>query len=296
MKKVSLLIALSFLASISFSFAQETVSYKVGMCEIILLSDMQGENRSSILIGATPEMIDEYIPTGSFQNAVNAFLVKMPRKNILIDAGYGRKLLENLNSKGITPEQIDMIFLTHMHKDHIGGLLNGNNVVFPNAELYISEPEYEYWTSDEAMLQLPEDKHDGFLQARRVISTYPVTLFQPNTLGVDFGSIYLGIQAIAAYGHTPGHTMYLIESGDENLLIWGDLTHAIDIQMPYPGVAVTYDSNPDEAIISRKKTLEYITGKNIPVAGMHIAFPGMGNVKQTLSGGYEFIPLSTKKQ
>jgi glyoxylase-like metal-dependent hydrolase (beta-lactamase superfamily II) len=99
------------------------------------------------------------------------------------------------------------------------------------------------------------------------------------------------IQGIAAYGHTPGHTAFMVGSSGQQMLIWGDLTHATPVQMPYPQLAVTYDVDPNQAVASRMKILEYIAKNNIPIAGMHIAFPGMGHVKANSEGGYAFTPL-----
>ncbi|MCL1822154.1 MAG: MBL fold metallo-hydrolase, partial [Prolixibacteraceae bacterium] len=100
-----------------------------------------------------------------------------------------------------------------------------------------------------------------------------------------------GICALAAYGHTPGHTMYLVESENEKFLIWGDLIHAMAIQMPYPEVAVTYDIDPVQAVKSRQETLKFIEKNKIPVGGIHIAFPGMGKISQNDKNGYVFTPL-----
>ena len=257
----------------------DVFTYHIGNIEICTLSESQGEGNTGILIGATPEMIKEYLPDGTFPNAVNAFLVKTPQKNILIDAGFGRKLFDNLKSLNISPEQIDIILLTHMHGDHIGGLLKDGKATFPNAALYISQPEYDYWTKGDHTSQ------------QNVIHTYKdqLNLFHPNKLNSNNIPLLPGIFALAAYGHTPGHTAFLFESEKQQLLIWGDLTHAMKIQMPCPDVAVTYDVDPELAIKYRKQILEYVTKNNIPIAGMHIAFPGMGNVKSDNRKGYEFI-------
>jgi glyoxylase-like metal-dependent hydrolase (beta-lactamase superfamily II) len=100
---------------------------------------------------------------------------------------------------------------------------------------------------------------------------------------------------LATYGHTPGHTSFLIESKESKLLIWGDLTHAMAIQMPYPQVAVTYDVNPEGAVQSRKAVLTYVSENHIPVAGMHIAYPAIGEIKSISDGGYQFLPLLLSK-
>ena len=274
-------------------FAQSNENVKtvsVGNFKISLLSEGQQRGKTDILIGATPEMLQKYVPDHTFPNAVNAFLVQMPDKNVLIDAGFGRNLFDNMLSLGVSPEKIDMILLTHMHGDHIGGLLQSEQIAFPNAELYLPQPEYDYWMSDDAMNRLPENRRGGFVQARKVISVYKskLHLFEPIEPEMNESNLFPGFRGIAAYGHTPGHTGYLIESANEQLLVWGDLAHAMNIQMPCPDVAVTYDVDPMQAVSARKKLLRYISKNKIPVAGMHIAFPGMGKITESDEEGYIF--------
>ena len=259
----------------------DVFTYNIGNIQISTLSESQGNGNTGILIGATPEMIKEYLPDGTFPNAVNAFLVKTPDKTILIDAGFGRKLFHNLKSLNTSPEQIDIILLTHMHGDHIGGLLKDGEITFPNADLYISQPEYDYWMKGDHTSQ------------QNVINAYKnkLNLFSPNELSNNHIPLLPGVFALAAYGHTPGHTAFLFKFDKQQLLIWGDLTHAMKIQMPYPDVTVTYDVDPELAIKYRKPILEYVTKNNIPIAGMHIAFPGMGKISSNHKKGYEFTPL-----
>jgi glyoxylase-like metal-dependent hydrolase (beta-lactamase superfamily II) len=278
------------------TFAQEQseniFTHKVGKFEVILLSEGQGQGNSDLLIGVTPQMREECILSGTFPIASNVFLVKTPERNILVDAGYATKLFSNLNSLRINPDQIDAVLITHMHGDHIGGLLQNDKVTFPKAKIYISQLEYDFWTDDKSMQQAPEERRGGFMNARKMIAAYKdnINLFQPNTLGKDLYELLPGISGIAAYGHTPGHTMYLVESNNDQMLIWGDLTHAMAIQMPYPSVAVTYDSDPKQAVITRENVLDYVSRNNIPVAGMHIPFPAMGIISTISSGGYIFYP------
>jgi glyoxylase-like metal-dependent hydrolase (beta-lactamase superfamily II) len=150
--------------------------------------------------------------------------------------------------------------------------------------VYLAQPEHDYWA---------DESNSRGQQARDVIAAYKdkLHLFPPVEAGRNGAPLVAGILGIAAYGHTPGHTAYLLESDKEKLLVWGDLTHAMAIQMPYPQVAVTYDVNPEDAIAYRKKILAYVEKNKIPIAGMHIAFPGIGAVsKGEVPGGYLFIP------
>ena len=272
------------------SFAQQEggniFRYMLGDCEVVLLSDGQSTGEAGILIGATSLMLEECIPDGTFPNAYNAFLVKTPEKNILIDTGTGAKLFDNLESAGVNPLQIDAVLLTHLHGDHFGGLLKNGQVMFPNAEIYLSKAEHDYWTSDVEAGKVSESHRRGFDQARNAVEAYEnkIKLFEAASLDGELKEIMPFVVAIAAHGHTPGHTMYMISSNGQQLLFWGDLTHAMAIQMPYPEVAVVYDSNAEQAIETRKKVLEYILRHNIPVAGMHLPFPAIGTIKSAGTG------------
>jgi glyoxylase-like metal-dependent hydrolase (beta-lactamase superfamily II) len=282
MKTLKLLL-ISILIVPTGALAQDIFAYKVGEYEVNMLSEAQRQINPDLLIGATPEMLQECAPDGIIPNAVAAYIIRTPEQLILVDAGLGTNLFNNLFSLGIKPEQVDAVLITHAHFDHIGGLLQNGKVMFPNAELYIAEPEYNYWK---------EEKSQSGEHVRQVFRAYKgqFRLFHPDQLDSPTTRLLPGIRAIAAYGHTPGHTMYLLTSGNENLLFWGDLIHAMAIQMPYPQVALTYDINPTEAIAMREVVLDYVAKNNIAIAGMHIAFPGMGNIKKS-DKGYLFTPF-----
>jgi len=295
MKNLILLLSLFLCVTLSTK-AQKSIdifSYQSGEFKITMLSEAQQNAYPNILIGATPEILAKYVPTGSFPNAMNAFLVQGKGKKILVDTGLGKQLFGNLKSVGLEPEDIDAILITHMHGDHIGGLIQNGEVMFPTAELYISQPEHDYWMSDDEMYQVPENSRMSFTNARNVIRQYSsrLHLFEPNELNDISRGILPGIKPIAAYGHTPGHTGFLLQSGNSQFLLWGDLTHAMAVQMPHPEIAVTYDVNPELAIESREAILKYVKENHISIAGMHIAFPGMGKIKAGEEEGYEFIPM-----
>ena len=249
---------------------ENVFSYKVGDYEIILLSEGQRDNNPDILIGATPEMIRQTMPDGTFRNAVNAFLVKTKDKNYLIDTGFGRNLWDNLQSVHLSPEQIDVVILTHMHGDHTGGLLKDDKIAFPHARLILSKKEYIH-SENEAK------------QASAILKRYSdkVETITPEEIGKKKED---GIYYIEAYGHTPGHIVCLIQSNNEQLLIWADVAHAMAIQMPYPDVSVVYDTDPDMAKETRKRLLEYASKNKITVAGMHIPYPSIGTVEASAAG------------
>ena len=271
-------------------------TYGIGSFNITLLPEGQRKSTPDRLLGVSEEMKKECLPDGTYTNAVNVFMIENQEKTILVDAGFGNNLFAHLETCGKMPEDIGIILMTHMHGDHIGGLLKDGVKSFPNATLYISQAEYDYWMDDKAMQSVAENRRNGFIQARNVIDVYKdnLRLFTPGTLEKQEHEIIPGIKSIAAYGHTPGHTAFLIEDEGYQLLIWGDLTHAIPLQIPYPQVAYAADTYPDKSTESRRRIFEYISkNKEIWVAGMHIEHPGMGIVKGSPSAGYKFSLLCT---
>ena len=294
MRKIKLFLIMSSLLVSECLLAQvkqNTFSYKTNNYKIILLSEGQQIGNSGILIDASAEILGKYTDEGKFPNATNAFLIKTDNKNILIDTGYGRNLFDNIDKYSIKPEEIDIILITHMHGDHIGGMLKNGKKSFPNADLYISQKEYDYWTDKNITAQQPDNRKSGFINAQKVVEIYrdKLHLFTPNEIDESPLQIVDGINAVAAYGHTPGHTIYIIGSDNEQILVWGDLTHAMAVQMPHPEIAVTYDVNPAQAILSREKILEYVSANNIPIAGMHISYPAIGKIISDGNNGYKFI-------
>ena len=284
MKNRLLIMACFMLLPVAVVSAQDesenVITFDVGDFEMTLFSEGQQQGRTGILVGATPEILEKTAPEGIFPNAVNTFFLKTKDKNILIDTGFGRNLFKFMESREVKPESIDVVLITHMHGDHTGGLVKDGKPMFPNAKLYISRPEYDYWMSSST---------GNSQQQKDIIEIYrnKLEVFVPGELDNKAGELFPGIRAIFTPGHTPGHTVYLVKSNKSQVLVWGDITHANQVQMPYPDVAVTYDVNPVMAVETRKKVLSYVSKNNISVAGMHIAFPGIGRIS-ALGDGYEF--------
>jgi glyoxylase-like metal-dependent hydrolase (beta-lactamase superfamily II) len=271
--------------------AQDDVMiFDIGSISISLLSEGQRQSGTNILIGATDEMVKKAIPEGTYPMATNAFMIEVGDKVWLFDAGLGQKTIDNLAIYGKKASDVDAVFITHFHGDHTGSLMINNQKGYPNATLYVSKSEYDYYMNDAEMMALPENRRSAFTGARNIFNAYKgkLEVFAPNEIE-RATELIPGVKGVVAYGHTPGHVGYLVESDGQKLLLWGDLAHAMAIQMPYPEVAVTYDSDPVKAVASRQKLLKYIDDNKITVAGAHIPFPGIGNLNKQTSNGYDFI-------
>ncbi len=274
------------------SLAADSFTFPLGDSEITVFSEEQTEKNASILIGATPAILEKHAPQKTVAMTINAFLIRTPTQMILIDTGLGSEVLNFLEMAGIAPEQIDAILLTHMHADHIGGLVHDDQAAFPKATLHLAQQEYDYWIKDTDSATLPENARPRLANIQKALAAYAgrIHLFSPGPPNAHAPSPVPGIRAIRAYGHTPGHTLFLFETQQEKILFWGDLVHAIAVQMPSPSVAVTYDVTPEEAIVTRCDILKFVDTHKIPVAGSHVPFPGIGHISPSDSG-YTFTPL-----
>lgn len=237
---------------------------QIGEIKVTVLSEGIQTGSTDILLNAPTEDITKLFPGNVYTLTVNTFLLSTPEGYVLVDTGFGRQLFNNLEELNISPDEIKAILLTHMHVDHTGGLARDNQITFPNADIYVNEKELAYW----------KDQKES-----NVLALYKnrIKTFDPNQWNQEKNPLLKNICPIAAYGHTPGHTMYQIESQNEKFLIWGDLTHVMPIQIPMPDIAVIYDVDPVQAVKTRKEIFAHLANNPaIWVGGTHIPFPGMG--------------------
>ncbi|MDR1351865.1 MAG: MBL fold metallo-hydrolase [Treponema sp.] len=279
MNKTPVFFLLSLMTVNAFGSDTNIFTYRLGRFDVYTLVENRGPGRDSVLIGAGAEDIRRYLGS-SFQSETNTFLIRSPDRTVLVDTGFGTTLFESMKALGVDPAQIDAVLLTHMHGDHIGGLQKDGKPLFPNAKVYLARQERDYWTRTNI--------NRGAVNA---LAAYDgkVETFLPGELGAAIQELLPGIRAIAAFGHTPGHTVFQVESDGKRLLIWGDLMHVEGIQFPLPDISVTYDTDPQAAAAIRKRILAYAVSNGIPIAGMHLVYPAIGSVRAQ-DGGYRLIP------
>ena len=196
---------------------------------------------------------------GGIPSSMSAFLVETGGIRILFDTGMGApdsRLLSGLASLGITPSDIKYLYLTHFHGDHIGGMMKGDSVVFPDAEVYASKVEYDAW------LKMPADRN---AQVLKTMNAYKDRLHL-----FEFGETLPGnVVAMNAEGHTPGHTVFQANK----LLVIADLIHGAALQLEHPEICATYDMDKEKAVKSRKCFLQYAKDNGLTMAGMHLPAP-----------------------
>ncbi|XYJ09263.1 MBL fold metallo-hydrolase [Telluria sp. B2] len=226
----------------------------------------------------------------------NAFLVNTGKKLILIDTGAGvlfgptlGKLLANMKAAGYTPEQVDEVYLTHMHSDHLGGLLVQAKPAFPNALVRAAKREADHWLSQANMDKAPEDAKGSFKNAMAALDPY-VKAGRFKTFEGDV-EVSPGIRALGGHGHTPGHTTFVIESGGRKMMVIGDLIHVAAVQFENPSVTIGFDGDQKAAAAARRKLFDLAARDGALIGGAHLQFPGLGHLR-TEGKGYRFVPVN----
>ncbi len=271
---------------------------KLGEFEVTTLLDGYIDVPPTVLIG-DPELLKQMLASaglgsGAIRLPVNTFLVNTGEKLVLIDAGGARMLGPTagrlplaLAQAGIDPAQIDEVYITHMHGDHLHGTVTPEGAkLFPNAVLRIAKPDVDYWGSAAVEAAAPENQKGRFVAAKRAIAAYGDRL-QPFELGAQLTP---GITSVAAAGHTPGHSCYMVQSGNARLLLLGDTMHVAPVQFPRPEITVAFDWEQPRARAARKQLFDMAAKENILIGAVHVSFPGIGRLR-AVGDGYAFDPL-----
>ena len=275
----------------------------LGDFEVTALSDGTVQlPMPKLLIAARPGEVKQalernFMPSDTVETSVNGYLVNTGSRLVLIDTGaaglFGPtlgNLLANLRAAGYQPEQVDEIYITHMHADHVGGLMAGASRAFPNATLRIDQRDTDYWLSEANLAAAPADAKGFFQGAMASVNPYAAAgklkPFQGRT------ELVPGIHSAPGYGHTPGHTVYVVESKGQKLVLWGDLMHVAAVQFEDPAVTIQFDSDQPAAARERMQAYADAARNGYLVAGSHIAFPGMGHLRPGAGQAYTWVPLN----
>jgi len=224
--------------------------------------------------------------------SVNAFLLRLGDKWALVDTGSGNtmgpslgKLRDSLRAAGVAPVEIAHIFLTHLHPDHSNGLVDdAGNALYPNAEIILHEREAAFWLDRDPALG--ESERISRNIAKAAVTTAP---YRQRMRTVRDGEVMPGVSAMLLAGHTPGHTGWLVQSGKDGLLIWGDVVHLAAIQVARPDTGLIYDVDPQAACATRRRMFDRVAADRLRVGGAHLDFPGFGYIVRR-GAGFAFEP------
>lgn len=229
--------------------------------------------------------------------SVNAFLVNTGEKLVLVDAGAGAFLGPNLGrvgaalaAAGYRPEQVDEVYVTHLHGDHAGGLVSGGGRAFVNATVRAEQAEADFWLDTARRDAAPKELQPAFAGAQAALAPYVAAgRFKPFAGDT---ALVPGVRAQVTRGHTPGHTVYVIESRGETLVLWGDLLHVPAVQFVEPAVTISFDSDAGTAARERQRQFAAAARDGHWVGAAHLPFPGIGRLRSDGAGGYVYVPAN----
>jgi glyoxylase-like metal-dependent hydrolase (beta-lactamase superfamily II) len=276
---------------------------KLGDMEIIALNDgvarrtLAAEFVKNAPLDKVKEALkSQNLPTDYIDIPFTAFLIVNGKRRILMDTGFANnggattgRLLANLSAAGFKPEDIDTILISHYHGDHINGIRNkAGELVFPNAKVMVPSVEHAHWMDDAKMNAMPENQRGGFANVRRVFKPLKddqLMQFEPGK------EVAPGIRSVAAFGHTPGHTLFVAESKGEKFAYVADLTNIPQLFARNPDWAVQFDMDAEAARVTRRKVFDMILAEKMMVGGYHFPFPAFGRLEK-LGDGYDFKPVA----
>jgi glyoxylase-like metal-dependent hydrolase (beta-lactamase superfamily II) len=276
--------------------------FKLGDLEVTTLLDgVVNRDITPALVPNVPlddvlkAMEAQFIPTKPGQSFFTQTVVNTGSKLILIDTGFNNngaattgQLGANMAAAGIDPKQIDTVLVSHFHPDHIQGLrTKEGQLVYPNAEIIVPQPDIDFYLDDARMNAAPEAARGAFIVARRVFA--PIIANTPRlTWGKEAAP---GVIAIQSNGHTPGHTSFVISSGDKSLLIVGDAANDPRLFARNPDWHLGFDADKAQAVASRRKLLDMAAAEKMQLVFYHAAFPATGFVSRA-GNGFDWHPAT----
>lgn len=275
--------------------------YKVGDFEITAINDgffdrpLEGFIKNAEQADVQAVLAESSLAGDKLRIPFTTSVINTGSKLIMIDAGNGNvgaptsgAWMENFKAAGFSPEQVDLVIFSHFHGDHINGLrLKDGSTPFTNAEIMVPAAEWAFWMDDGQMSRAPDAMKGAFQGVRRVFD--PI---KDKVAKYEAGKeIVPGITSIAAYGHTPGHTAFAVNSGSGKLMLMSDTTNHPALFVRKPEWTAVFDMDGPTAITSRKKMLDMAIAEKAQVAFYHAPFPATGTIVKDGSS-YRLVPVA----
>ena len=281
--------------------------YKVGDIEVTVVTDGIGrfKMQENYVANVKPEVVDAalaalFMDRNEMITPYNPTVVNTGGKVYVIDPGLGEaanantkglggQLLANMAAAGIDPKSVDGVIVTHMHPDHINGLVRTDGTpAFPNAEVMISAAERAYWLDDGEMSRAPKGLVEAvFKNVRRVFSGEILNRTKPYEAGKE---VVPGVTSVATNGHTPGHNSLIIASGSDKMFLQGDVTHFPLLFVRNPGWHVWFDQDAAAAEATRRKVYDMLVAEKMLMQGFHFPFPAVARIEKS-GDGYREVPV-----
>ena len=286
-------------------------NYQFGNTQITALLDGTNYLNKALFKGLPESEIDAILKkyyadqAKGVQTSVNAFLINTGSQLLMVDSGAAScngpnfgSIYSNLKAAGYQPEQVNEIFLTHLHPDHVCGISSNGASNYPNATLHIAKTEYDYWLSPKTLAKIPKGNQAKFLGTVTKIKAALAPYEQAKKIKVfsDKSLSFGGIEYKPSFGHTPGHYSFKFKQGNQEAVFIGDIVHSHSIQFDRPETAIDFDTDPAAAVQTRLKHFAEYAKAGQLIAAPHLPFPGIGHIYSADGKSYQWIPVHFKDQ